>query len=56
MFLYTLRIRLYNFGAKIIAPFNEKAKLYSQGREGLFEKLAEKVKPTDKNVWFHVSS
>ncbi|MBQ3691342.1 MAG: 3-deoxy-D-manno-octulosonic acid transferase [Bacteroidales bacterium] len=56
MFLYTLGIRLYNFGAKIIAPFNEKAKLYSQGREKLFEKLAEKVKPTDKNVWFHVSS
>ncbi|MBQ3657352.1 MAG: 3-deoxy-D-manno-octulosonic acid transferase [Bacteroidales bacterium] len=56
MLLYTLGIKLYNSGAKMIAPFNEKAKLYSKGRENLFENLSQKVKPTDKNVWFHVSS
>jgi len=40
----------------MISPFNEKAKLYTQGRKKLFERLAEKVNPNDKNVWFHVSS
>jgi 3-deoxy-D-manno-octulosonic-acid transferase len=56
MFLYTLGIKLYNLGAKMIAPLNEKARLYTKGRENLFENLRQKVKPTDKNVWFHVSS
>lgn len=56
MFLYTLGIKLYNFGAKIISPFNEKAKLYSNGRKQLFENLEKNVKATDKNAWFHVSS
>ena len=56
MFFYTLGINLYNFGAKVLSPFNEKAKLYTLGREGLFENLKQNVKPTDKNVWFHVSS
>ncbi|MCQ2975332.1 MAG: 3-deoxy-D-manno-octulosonic acid transferase [Bacteroidales bacterium] len=42
--------------AKVISPFNEKAKLYSQGRKNLFEELSKHINPNDKNVWFHVSS
>ena len=56
MFFYTLGIRTYNLAAKVIAPFNNKARLYTEGRARLFEELKEKVKPTNKNVWFHVSS
>lgn len=56
MFFYTLGIRTYNLAARIIAPFNNKARLYTQGRATLFEDLKRNVKPTDKNVWFHVSS
>lgn len=56
MFFYTLGIRAYNAVAKMISPFNEKAKDYTQGRKNLFENLAKGVNPNDKNVWFHVSS
>ncbi len=56
MFFYTLGIRTYNLAARVIAPFNNKARLYTEGRNRLFEDLKENVKPTDKNVWFHVSS
>lgn len=56
MFLYTLGIKMYNFGAKIMAPFNEKAEHYSKGREKLFVELSKNVNSADKNVWFHVSS
>lgn len=56
MFFYTLGIRCYNAVAKLISPFNQKAKLFTQGRKQLFENLEKNVKPTDKNVWFHVSS
>ena len=56
MFFYTLGIKTYNLAARVIAPFNNKARLYTQGRATLFEDLKQNVKPTDKNVWFHVSS
>ncbi|MBQ2097378.1 MAG: 3-deoxy-D-manno-octulosonic acid transferase [Bacteroidales bacterium] len=56
MFFYTLGIKTYNLAAKAIAPFNNKARLYTEGRSRLFEELKENVKSTDQNVWFHVSS
>ena len=56
MFFYTLGIKTYNLAAKAIAPFNYKARLYTEGRSRLLEELKENVKSTDQNVWFHVSS
>lgn len=56
MLLYTLGIRFYHTAAKVISPFNTKAKLFSQGRKNLFERIKEKVNPDNHNVWFHVAS
>lgn len=56
MLLYTLGIRIYNAMAKVISPFNQKAKLYTQGRKNLFENLQQNIKQGEKYVWFHVSS
>ncbi|MBR4679456.1 MAG: 3-deoxy-D-manno-octulosonic acid transferase [Bacteroidales bacterium] len=56
MFFYTLGIRTYNLAARIIAPLNDKAKKYTEGRKNLFEELSRHVNKDDKNVWFHVSS
>ena len=56
MVLYTLGIHFYGFVAKIAAMFNNKAKLFVNGRKNLFENLAANVNPKDKNIWLHASS
>ncbi|MCR5454887.1 MAG: 3-deoxy-D-manno-octulosonic acid transferase [Bacteroidales bacterium] len=56
MFFYTLGIRTYNLAAKIIAPFNSKAKKYTEGRKNLFESLSQHIDKNADYVWFHVSS
>ena len=49
MLLYTLGIRFYHTAAKVISPFNTKAKLFSQGRKNLFERI-KKCKIIQKNT------
>ncbi len=56
MLLYTFGIRFYNAAAKLISPFNTKAKLYTEGRKDIFNKLKDNIDPNAKYVWFHVSS
>lgn len=56
MFLYSLGISFYHFVAGLISPFNKKAKLFTLGRKGIFDKIKSQVNPNDNNVWFHVSS
>ncbi|RYY24533.1 MAG: 3-deoxy-D-manno-octulosonic acid transferase [Chitinophagaceae bacterium] len=63
LFVYNLFILLYSFGARIISPWNPKAKLWLQGRKGLFNKLAQQIRdragfstPDSPLVWIHCAS
>jgi 3-deoxy-D-manno-octulosonic-acid transferase len=56
LFLYNLVIYIASFFLKIIALFSPKIKLFTDGRKNVFAILQEKIKPTDKTIWFHAAS
>jgi 3-deoxy-D-manno-octulosonic-acid transferase len=56
LFLYNLVISIAGFFLKIIALFSPKIKLFVEGRKNVFAILEEKIKPTDKTIWFHSAS
>ena len=41
---------------KLIAIFNPKIKLFVEGRKVVFPTLEQKIKPSDKTIWFHAAS
>lgn len=59
-FLYSLAVRLYGLFLKLASPFSKKARLWTEGRKGLFEQLkAQERKFEGKKegwVWMHCSS
>ncbi|MFV8368336.1 3-deoxy-D-manno-octulosonic acid transferase [Flavobacterium sp. LB2R40] len=56
LFLYTLMVQIAGFLLKIIALFSTKMKLFVQGRKLVFYLLQQKIKSTDKTIWFHAAS
>ncbi len=56
LFLYNLVISIAGFFLKIVALFSPKIKLFIDGRKNVFAILEEKIKPTDKTIWFHSAS
>ncbi len=56
LFLYNLVIRFAGFSLKIIALFNPKIKLFIIGRKAVYSTLKQKIKPSDKTIWFHAAS
>lgn len=44
------------FLLEIIAFFSPKTKLFVEGRKVVFLVLEQKIKPTDKTIWFHAAS
>lgn len=56
LFLYNLTVEIAGFLLKIIAVFNPKIKVFVAGREGVFAALEQKIKPSDKTIWFHAAS
>ena len=54
--IYNLGILVYTAIAYLVSPFNEKARLWVKGRKGWQDKVAGKIKPEDKNIWFHCAS
>lgn len=56
-FFYIVFIRLYPFAARIIYPFNNKAKLWIKGRRNIFS-LINNALGQDKNerIWIHCAS
>lgn len=56
LFLYTLIVHIVDFLLKIIALFSPKIKLFVDGREAVFPALKQKIKASDKTIWFHVAS
>ena len=56
LFLYNIIITLADFLLKIIALFNPKMKLFIAGRKTIFKTLSQKIKASDKTIWFHAAS
>lgn len=56
LFLYNLVISIAGFFLKIVALFSPKIKLFVEGRKNVFTILEDKIKPTDKIIWFHSAS
>jgi 3-deoxy-D-manno-octulosonic-acid transferase len=55
-FLYNLILQFAQFTLKIVALFSPKIKLFVEGRKNVFLTLEQKIKPTDKTIWFHAAS
>ncbi len=55
---YNIFIRIYPFIARLISPFNAKAKKWTAGRKGIFEKLTAQVAniAQQKKIWVHCAS
>lgn len=56
LFLYTLIVQIANFLLKVVTLFSPKIKLFIDGRKPVFDILKEKIKPSDKTIWFHAAS
>ncbi|WP_337968580.1 glycosyltransferase N-terminal domain-containing protein [uncultured Flavobacterium sp.] len=56
LFLYNLVVSIAGFFLKIVALFSPKIKLFTEGRKNVFTILEDKIKPTDKTIWFHSAS
>jgi len=56
LFLYNLVVSFAAFFLKIVALFSPKIKLFVDGRKNVFSILEEKIKPSDKTIWFHSAS
>lgn len=54
--LYNLGIGLYSLILRLISPFHGKAKLWVQGRKGLFETIEQTVEKGIHPIWFHFAS
>ena len=55
-FFYNLFIQLYHLAIRIGGLFNEKAKLWVDGRRELFRRLEDEISHDRPIVWFHCAS
>lgn len=56
MWLYNLGISLYAGAIRTVAPWHGKARLWSEGRRHLFERMEAAVRSSDRIVWVHAAS
>jgi 3-deoxy-D-manno-octulosonic-acid transferase len=54
--LYTIGIFIFIALAHLIAPFNSKVSLWIKGQKNWVEKIKEKIRPGNRNVWIHCAS
>jgi 3-deoxy-D-manno-octulosonic-acid transferase len=54
--LYNLTVIFASKILKLLALFSPKMKLFVDGRKTVFATLSEKIKPSDKTIWFHAAS
>ena len=55
--LYNIGIFLYSLIIRLVSPFNQKAKLWIEGRKDVFEKLEKwRAANSGRVVWFHAAS
>ncbi|KQB99708.1 3-deoxy-D-manno-octulosonic acid transferase [Pedobacter sp. Hv1] len=56
LWIYNIGIAMYGLLLRFASLFNAKAKLFVEGRQHIFEKIAQKLNPDDQPVWFHFAS
>jgi len=56
LFLYNIVIQITGSLLNLIALFNSKIKLFIEGRKIVFTTIEQKIKPSDKTIWFHAAS
>jgi 3-deoxy-D-manno-octulosonic-acid transferase len=56
IFLYHVFLWFYKIGIRLVAPWNEKARAWLDGRRGLFDKMEAELKSGGPVVWMHCSS
>ena len=56
MFLYNILISLYSKCVSFAGRWYPKARLWSEGRNQLFERMRGAIKPEDRVVWVHTAS
>ena len=56
MWFYNFCIAVYAALVRLVALFNEKARLWCDGRKGMIEHLRGAIGEGDRVVWIHVSS
>ena len=54
--MYTLAICIVSFFLRIIALWNEKMRLFVNGRKNVLKRIEEAVKGHDDIIWFHTAS
>ena len=56
MWIYNFGLALYAWVIRLIAPRHAKARLWSEGRRDLFERMAGTIDPGARIVWIHTAS
>jgi len=56
LFFYNIVIQITGSLLKFISLFNSKINLFVEGRKNVFATLDQKIKATDKTIWFHAAS
>ena len=56
LFLYNLFVVFASQALKLVAIFSPKIKLFMEGRKAVFPTLEQKIKASDKTIWFHAAS
>ncbi len=56
IWIYTIGITVFNVITRLASFFNQKAKLFTEGRKAIFNEIAEKINPLDRPIWFHFAS
>lgn len=56
LWIYNIGIIIYGLFVRLASLFNAKAKLFVAGRKNGFEKIAEKINPADRPIWYHFAS
>lgn len=54
--LYNIFLQLYVAGISVAAIFNEKARLWKQGRKNIFERLKQDIAGSRHVIWVHCAS
>lgn len=56
VFFYRLGLFVFDVLIQFVALFDDKAKKWIKGREGIFDKIAKEVNANEKHTWFHFPS
>ena len=54
--LYNIATKIAEKALPLAGRFNEKLKLFTEGRKSVFSELEEKINPNKEYLWFHAAS